>query len=87
MNVAAAAAEGGGRHHILLVGNPGTGKSTLLNSLVGSAVFKSGVTFGEGLTTYLQWHDHLGYRYASVIISKAISIPSTAALIFYAVYK
>lgn len=55
--------EAAARQHILFVGNPGTGKSTLLNSLVGSAVFKSGVSFGGGLTSYLQWHDHKsGFR-------------------------
>ena len=42
---------------IIFVGNPGTGKSTLLNGLLGDekARFKSGVSFGEGLTCVLQW--------------------------------
>ncbi len=40
-----------------LIGNPGVGKSTLLNGLVGQAVFKSGVSFGEGLTKILQLHE------------------------------
>lgn len=32
------------------VGNPGAGKSTILNSMLGFYQFKSGVSFGEGLT-------------------------------------
>jgi GTPase Era involved in 16S rRNA processing len=46
------------RNYIILIGNPGTGKSTILNSFVGSAAFKSGVSFGEGLTKVLQLHQH-----------------------------
>ena len=38
----------------IFIGNPGTGKSTLLNSLLGIIKFKSGVSFGKGLTTILQ---------------------------------
>ena len=37
--------------YVLFVGNPGGGKSTLLNSLLGKLHFKSGVSFGQGLTT------------------------------------
>merc|ERR1711871_1496484 len=36
--------------NFLVVGNPGVGKSTILNSIVGKAVFKSGVSYGKGLT-------------------------------------
>ena len=42
---------------IIFVGNPGTGKSTLLNGIIGGheATFRSGVSFGPGLTIELQW--------------------------------
>jgi len=36
--------------HYLMVGNPGTGKSTLLNGFVGKPLFESGLSFGSGLT-------------------------------------
>lgn len=38
----------------IFVGNPGTGKSTLLNALAGSNVFKSGISFGRGMTSKIQ---------------------------------
>lgn len=39
---------------ILFVGNPGVGKSTILNSVIGSVCFKSGVAFGRVVTTKCQ---------------------------------
>lgn len=38
------------RENRLFLGNPGTGKSTLINCLVGQQVFRSGVHWGDGLT-------------------------------------
>lgn len=35
----------------MLIGNPGVGKSTILNSLIGNPRFQSGVSLGSGLTT------------------------------------
>ena len=40
--------------YVIFVGNPGVGKSTLLNGLLGEGVFKSGVSMGTGMTTHLQ---------------------------------
>jgi len=42
------------RINALFIGNPGTGKSTLLNSLIRQVLFKSGVSLGRGLTQILQ---------------------------------
>jgi len=42
--------------NIVLLGNPGVGKSTLSTTLSGKP-FKSGMSFGAGLTAELQWHD------------------------------
>eukprot|EP00558_Chaetoceros_sp_UNC1202_P005408 CAMPEP_0197237186 /NCGR_PEP_ID=MMETSP1429-20130617/4087_1 /TAXON_ID=49237 /ORGANISM="Chaetoceros sp., Strain UNC1202" /LENGTH=333 /DNA_ID=CAMNT_0042696147 /DNA_START=44 /DNA_END=1045 /DNA_ORIENTATION=+ len=39
---------------IIFIGNPGTGKSTLLNGTLGKSKFKSGVSYGRGMTTVLQ---------------------------------
>ena len=36
--------------NILVVGNPGAGKSTILNTLLQKAQFKSGASLGVGLT-------------------------------------
>jgi hypothetical protein len=35
---------------IIAIGNPGAGKSTILNALAGERIFKSGISFGQGLT-------------------------------------
>ncbi|RLN44244.1 hypothetical protein BBJ29_006319 [Phytophthora kernoviae] len=47
----------------LFMGNPGTGKSTLINCLVGKAVFQSGVCFGGGLTEHFQKLTHENVQY------------------------
>jgi hypothetical protein len=44
------------RENRLLLGNPGTGKSTLINCLVGHHVFNSGISWGVGLTQEYQKH-------------------------------
>ncbi|EFA79985.1 hypothetical protein PPL_06806 [Heterostelium album PN500] len=37
-------------------GNPGSGKSTICNSLIGKGVFQSGVSIGTGLTKQAQYY-------------------------------
>lgn len=40
----------------VLIGNPGSGKSTILNSMVDKIIFKSGVSLGCGLTKVCREH-------------------------------
>jgi hypothetical protein len=47
----------------LFLGNPGTGKSTLINCLVGASNLKSGLSWGGGLTQDYQRVDHDGITY------------------------
>ena len=43
------------QEHLVLVGNPGAGKSAILNQLLGRNAFKSGVSVETGVTSLLQW--------------------------------
>ena len=38
---------------IIVIGNPGAGKSTILNGLAGEVLFESGISIGDGLTYQL----------------------------------
>ena len=38
---------------IIVIGNPGAGKSTILNGLAGEILFKSGISIGDGMTYQL----------------------------------
>ncbi|KAF4039478.1 50S ribosome-binding GTPase [Phytophthora infestans] len=42
----------------LFLGNPGTGKSTLINCLIGEAKFEAGLSFGAGKTSFFQRFEH-----------------------------
>lgn len=42
------------KNHYLFIGNPGGGKSTILNGLAGTVLFKSGEKVGSGVTVALQ---------------------------------
>lgn len=51
--------------HIVVVGDPGTGKSTLLSTMCkGAAQFKSGLSIGTGMTAALQTEVVDGKRYS-----------------------
>lgn len=45
---------------VAVIGNAGSGKSTVLNTLIGEPLFKSGVSFTTGLTIELQKQTHGG---------------------------
>ena len=47
----------------LLIGNPGVGKSTLANCMAKTVLFKSGVSFGKGMTYQLDQNSHNGVTY------------------------
>jgi GTP-binding protein EngB required for normal cell division len=51
------------KEHIIAIGNPGGGKSALLNSAIQKALFRSGISLGTGLTRHLQLHEHNGVVY------------------------
>ncbi len=49
--------------HVVFAGNPGMGKSFILNSLIGQVKFKSGMNIVEGMTSVLQRYDARNYVY------------------------
>ncbi|KAG7384874.1 hypothetical protein PHYBOEH_009258 [Phytophthora boehmeriae] len=51
------------RENRLFLGNPGTGKSTLINCLIGNQVFQAGVNWGDGLTRDFQRFESNGVTY------------------------
>lgn len=46
--------------HNVFVGNPGSGKSTIANTIIGTFAFPAGLSFGVRLTTTLSTHKHNG---------------------------
>jgi len=42
------------KKYTIMIGNPGTGKSTFLNGLFGKIIYQSGTSWGSGLTKILQ---------------------------------
>lgn len=49
--------------YFMFIGNPGVGKSVLINSLIGKEVAKSGVSAGSGLTQFFSSYEHNGNYY------------------------
>ena len=47
----------------LVIGNPGAGKSTLVNCIAKRVLFKSGISFGSGKTNKLDKKEHEGMVY------------------------
>ena len=63
----------------LLIGNPGVGKSTLANCIAKTALFKSGVSFGKGMTYQLDESVHEGITYLDTPGLADIKMRKTAA--------
>lgn len=81
---------------IVLIGNPGVGKSTLINSIVKNKVAESGFSAGVGLTQICQIHEYQGFTYvdtpglsdakirtqAAIEIEKALKLHGNYRIIF-----
>lgn len=50
--------------HIVMAGNPGTGKSSILNSVIGAITFHSGIALAKGLTYQLDERTIGGVTYS-----------------------
>ncbi|ETI30162.1 hypothetical protein F443_22713 [Phytophthora nicotianae P1569] len=66
----------------LFMGNPGTGKSTLINCLAGTPLFNSGLSYGEGLTKEFQKrvHDNIQYMDTPGLADRSIQEKAAAAI-------
>ena len=70
----------------LFIGNPGVGKSTLVNCLAQKVLFKNGVSVGSGMTYQMERREHDGIVYmdtpglADIRLRKAAAEAITRAL-------
>lgn len=49
--------------HFIFIGNPGVGKSTIINSLIGKEVAQAGVSAATGMTRFFSAYEHAGKYY------------------------
>ncbi len=66
--------------HVVFAGNPGVGKSFILNSLIGQVKFKAGINIGEGMTKVLERYDAPDYVYFDTPGLDDIAMREQAAL-------
>ena len=70
----------------LFIGNPGVGKSTLVNCLAQKVLFKNGISIGSGMTYQMEKEEHDGIVYmdtpglADIKLRKAAAEAITKAL-------
>ncbi len=65
--------------HLIVVGNPGAGKSTIPNTLLGRAHFEAGLNFGDGLTQFFQTVSQDGNKYSDTPALNSLKTRKRAA--------
>lgn len=68
------------RRKIIMIGNPGAGKSTILSSLVQGPIFQSGVAVGKGKTKEIQEFEYNGTLYVDTPGLADIKLREIAAI-------